>query len=122
MASITGPGEAFVDIDEQREHPVPHRYVHGGFEGTHTLFSRYFPPPEKYRGRFFQYLEGGSGGHENLITVQKWLFRLGFDDLGGYLVESNQGHRPNEGMGFANDWELYGAERRDGRVRPQNGG
>jgi Alpha/beta hydrolase domain len=109
MASTTEPGEAFTDIDEQREHPMPHRYVHGGFGGTHTLFSLYFPPAEKYKGRFFQYLEGGSGGHENLITVQKWLFRLAFEDLGGYLVESNQGHYPNEGMGFANDWELFGA-------------
>jgi len=109
MTSITEPGEAFIDIDEQREHPVAHRYVHGGFEGTHTLFSLYFPPAAMYRGRFFQFLEGGSGGHDNLITVQKWLFRLAFEDLGGYLVESNQGHYPNEGMGFANDWELFGA-------------
>ena len=109
MASITKPGEAFIDIDEQREYPSPHRYVHGGFEDSHTLFSLYFPPAEKYKGRFFQYLEGGSGGHENLVSVQKWLFRLAFEDLGGYLVESNEGHLPNEGMGFANDWELYGA-------------
>ena len=29
-------GEAFVDVDEWRDSPRPHRYVHGGFEGTHT--------------------------------------------------------------------------------------
>ncbi len=91
-------------------HPSrPHRYVHGGFEGTHTLFSFYFPPAEECRGRFFQYLEGGSGGHETLIATQRWIYTMAFDDLGGYLVESNQGHYPNEGMGFANDRELFGA-------------
>jgi len=43
----------FVDIDEQRETPVPHRYVSGGFEGTQARFSFYFPPAAQYRGRFF---------------------------------------------------------------------
>jgi hypothetical protein len=102
-------GPAFIDVDEWRDTPRRHRYVHGGFEGSHTLFSVYLPPPEQYRGRFFQYLEGGSGGHETLIATQKWIFTMAFDDLGGYLVESNQGHYPNEGMGFANNWELFGA-------------
>ena len=102
-------GGAVVDVDEWRDTPRPHRYVHGGFDDTHTRFSFYFPPPELYRGRFFQYLEGGSGGHEQLLPTQPWTFRLAFEDLGGYLVESNQGHFPNEGMGFANDWELFGA-------------
>ncbi|HEY5887891.1 MAG TPA: hypothetical protein VIT24_09215, partial [Acidimicrobiales bacterium] len=44
----------FVDIDEWRDDPVRHRYVHGGFEGTDTKFSMYFPPEELYEGRFFQ--------------------------------------------------------------------
>src|SRR6185503_10940811 len=43
----------FVDVDEWRDEPVRHRYVHGGFEGTDTLFSMYFPPAERYEGRFF---------------------------------------------------------------------
>ena len=38
----------YVDIDEQRTTPVPHRYVHGGFTGTDARFSFYFPPPERY--------------------------------------------------------------------------
>src|SRR5215471_13696906 len=62
-----GFGTAFIDVDEWRDQPVRHRYVHGGFEGTHTLFSFYFPPAETYTGRFFQLLEGGAGGHENLL-------------------------------------------------------
>ena len=102
-------GKPFIDIDEWREEPRRHRYIHGGFENTHTLFSLYFPEPEHYRGRFFQYLEGGAGGHENMISTQGWMFRLAYEDLGGYLLESNQGHYPNEGTGFANNWELFDA-------------
>lgn len=58
-------GSAFVDIDAWRDEPVRHRYVHGGFEGTDTRFSFYFPPVEQWRGRLLQTLEGGNGGHEN---------------------------------------------------------
>ena len=96
---------AFIDIDEWRDTPRRHRYVHGGFEDTHTRFSFYFPPVEEYRGRFFQYLEGGAGGHDNLISVgydgngMKWFFDLSCDEFGGYMVQSKQGHFPGEGLG-----------------------
>jgi hypothetical protein len=43
--------EPFVEIDEERSEPLPHRYVHGGFTGTNARFSFYFPPPEQYQGR-----------------------------------------------------------------------
>src|SRR5262245_61281341 len=121
MANDPRFGAPFIDVVEWREQPVPHRYVHGGFENTHTLFSFYFPPAEKYQGRFFQYLEGGAGGHENLLVPEgadgaslrtmgmMWIFDVCFDELGGYLVESNQGHYPEEGLGFADDIQLYGA-------------
>jgi hypothetical protein len=105
----------FIDVDEWRDGPRRHRYVHGGFEDTHTRFSFYFPPPEEYQGRFFQYLEGGAGGHDNLISVgydgrgMGWFFDLAFDELGGYMVESNQGHFPGEGLGFESEYELFGA-------------
>ncbi|MHB8463865.1 MAG: PKD domain-containing protein [Acidimicrobiales bacterium] len=87
-------GPAFIDVDEWREQPVRHRYMHGGFEGTDTRFSYYLPPPEVYRRRFLHVLEGGSGGHETTATSP-------FGSMGGisfafecgaYLVESNQGH------------------------------
>ena len=61
-AGQTGPGidlsdalfnEPYVDIDEWRDAPVRHRYVHGGFKDTELRFSMYFPPAEKYEGRFF---------------------------------------------------------------------
>src|SRR5688572_2960822 len=48
--------EPYIDIDEWRNLPVRHRYVHGGFKGTNTRFSFYFPPKEKYQDRFFQYI------------------------------------------------------------------
>jgi hypothetical protein len=116
----TAPGgthmaKAFIDVDEWRETPRRHRYVHGGFDDTHTRFSFYFPPAEEYQGRFVQYLEGGAGGHDNLISIgydgngMKWFFDLSYDELGAYMVESNQGHFPGEGLGFEDDYELFGA-------------
>src|SRR5215470_12091217 len=71
----------FVDVDEWRDEPVRHRYVHGGFEGTDALFSMYFPPPERYQGRFFHPVMPVSGTEHAV-------------DSGAYLVESNQG-RPS---------------------------
>ena len=32
-------GRPYIDEDEWRESPVPHRYVHGGFEDTTTRFA-----------------------------------------------------------------------------------
>jgi hypothetical protein len=84
----------YVDIDEWREQPVRHRYVHGGFEGTDLRFSFYFPPEEQYDGRFFQPILAVSGT-ENFFGVG---MREGMGgtvdfaaDSGAYLVESNLG-------------------------------
>src|ERR1700739_1236352 len=94
-------GAPLIDVDERRQHPRPHRYVHGGFAGTKTLFSFYFPPHAEYSGRFMQWMEGGAGGNERSITVPpensaptQWdyLYDTAFGDLNGYLIESNQGH------------------------------
>ncbi|THG29974.1 hypothetical protein [Naasia lichenicola] len=46
----------FVDVDEQRELPLPHRYLRGGFSGTDTRFSLHLPQADAYEGRFFQYI------------------------------------------------------------------
>jgi len=84
----------YVDIDEWREDPVRHRYVHGGFEGTDTRFSMYFPPEERYEGRFFQPLMPISGT-ENMAPVVLGGMMGGSIDFAGasgaYLVESNLG-------------------------------
>lgn len=47
---------AFLDGDERRETPVPHRHFHGGFEGTSTRFSFYVDVEGGYEGRFFQHV------------------------------------------------------------------
>src|SRR5437868_11820526 len=82
--------EPYVDIDEWRDVPVRHRYVHGGFKGTDTRFSFYFPPKEQYQGRFFHYitpvpdsetLSQGASGEED---------KIGFSmTSGAYFVETN---------------------------------
>jgi hypothetical protein len=48
--------EPYVDTDEWRETPIRHRYIHGGFNGTPARFSIYFPPKDRYHGRFFQHV------------------------------------------------------------------
>ncbi len=82
----------FIDVDEWREKPVRHRYIHGGFEGTDTRFSFYFPPKEQYEGRFFQYVtpfpdnenlsQGATGEND----------KIGFSVASGaYFIETNGG-------------------------------
>ncbi len=82
----------YVDLDEWRDKPVRHRYIHGGFKDTETRFSIYLPPAEKYQGRFFQYitpvpmnenLSQGATGEEDKIG-----FSIG---SGAYFVETNGG-------------------------------
>ena len=92
--------QPFIDLEEGRLQPFPHHYVHGGFRGNgnETMFSLYLPPKEKYRGRFLQYLQGGGGGSDKALSGERggrnmnWLWELAFEELGAYLVESNQGH------------------------------
>lgn len=82
----------FIDMDEIRSTPIAHRYVHGGFMGTQTRFSFYFPMKEDYTGRFFQYitpfpdnenLSQGAKGEEDKIS-----FSI---SNGAYFVETNGG-------------------------------
>jgi hypothetical protein len=115
-----GFGAAFIDIDEWRDKPRRHRYIHGGFEGGHTLFSLYLPPSALFKGRVLKHLEGGSGGHDDLFTVDSvfgphWQYDFAFDEFGAILMESNQGHFADEGMGFHNDVWLYGASAESAR-------
>ena len=98
----------FVDVDEWRDTPVRHRYVHGGFEGTETKFSYYFPPAERYEGRFFQPVLPMSG-IEFAATIGVLYGIAGSIefavDSGAYLVESNLGRTsPFPG----DDWTVAG--------------
>lgn len=82
----------YIDVDEWRDTPTRHRYVHGGFKGTDTRFSFYFPSKPKYVGHFFQYitpvpdsenLSQGNRGEED---------RIGFSlASGAYFIETNGG-------------------------------
>lgn len=84
--------QPYVDVDEWRDKPVRHRYVHGGFTGTDARFSFYFPPKETYQGHFFQYitpfpdnenLSQGATGEED---------KIGFSvSHGAYFIETNEG-------------------------------
>lgn len=86
---------AYIDVDQWRDEPIRHRYLHGGFKGTDCRFSFYFPPQATYSGRFFQPLQAISGNEnyapeamsQSSFSVQ---FAIG---TGAYLVESNLGRR-----------------------------
>ena len=56
LQQTTHCSKPYVDIDEWRDVPVRHRYIHGGFKGTDTRFSFYFPSKEQYQGQLFQYI------------------------------------------------------------------
>jgi hypothetical protein len=58
-------GEPFIDLDEVRGDPCRHRHIHGGFAGTDTKFTFYFPPEEEGKGRMYKPLEGAHAGHED---------------------------------------------------------
>jgi hypothetical protein len=85
----------YVELDEQRSEPVPHRYVHGGFTGTDARFSFYFPPDQQYRGRFFH------NTYPMALTSDIGPFPIQFDvamgdlgftiDSGAYYVQTNLG-------------------------------
>jgi hypothetical protein len=92
-------GAPYIDLDEERTEPYPHRHVHGGFADTDTRFRFYFPPADGYRGRMFNPLSGAHGGTEDFFgsPFGELIGGLGMCvRLGGYMIESNQGHIGDE--------------------------
>ncbi|NQX12141.1 hypothetical protein HQQ80_10940 [Microbacteriaceae bacterium VKM Ac-2855] len=85
-------GLPYVDVDEWRDAPVKHRYVHGGFTETDTRFSFYFPEPSAYEGRFFQHVTPFPQS-ENLGPLdQSGYNKIAFAvESGAYFVETNGG-------------------------------
>ncbi|WP_433832655.1 hypothetical protein ACQP2E_16695 [Actinoplanes sp. CA-015351] len=82
----------YVDVDEQRETPHPHRYVHGGFTGTETRFSIYFPPAPDYQGRFFQHITPVPESEHLAQAATGQEDKIGFAfSAGGYFLETNGG-------------------------------
>lgn len=88
-------GPPYIDRDEWRETPYPHRNIHGGFENTDTRFTFYFPAKEEWGGRLYHPLEGAHAGHEEAFAGAMGMLLGGLEmmvKLGGYMVESNSGH------------------------------
>ncbi|WP_297098526.1 hypothetical protein [uncultured Draconibacterium sp.] len=81
----------FIDIDEWREKPVKHRYVHGGFDDG-TRFSFYYPEKEDYTGRFFQYITPFPDSETSAQAHPGDVGPIGFSiSHGAYFVETNEG-------------------------------
>jgi hypothetical protein len=90
----------YVDVDEWRDTPVRHRYVHGGFEGNNTRFSIHLPPAEGYEGRFFQYVTPVPESENLCAGMTGEEDRIGFAFAsGGYFVETNGGGNLFAGQG-----------------------
>jgi hypothetical protein len=85
-------GQPYVDVDEWRDLPVRHRYVHGGFVDTETRFSVYLPPAELYEGRFFQHITPVPDSELLAQDATGEQDRIGFSIAsGGYFLETNGG-------------------------------
>ena len=84
--------QPYVDVDEWRDAPVRHRYVHGGFADTETRFSIYFPPADNYEGRFFQHITPVPDSEHLAQEATGEQDRIGFSiSSGGYFLETNGG-------------------------------
>ena len=82
----------YVDVDEWRETPAHHRYVHGGFKGTETRFSFYFPSKDQYQGRFFQYITPFPDNENLAQSATADGNPIGFSVASGaYFIETNGG-------------------------------
>src|SRR5262249_23550106 len=96
-AELTDPrfNEPYIEVNELRSQPVPHRYVHGGFKGTDARFSFYFPDKDRYQGRFFH------NTYPMATTSDIGPFPIAFEvatgdlgfciDSGAYYVQTNLG-------------------------------
>jgi len=98
--------QPYTDVEEWRDEPaeVPnilglttqrqgappikarHLYVHGGFKGTDTKFTFYFPPKEQYEGRFYQ------ATHQLLTNENSTPYNVAMTlAAGAYVVQTNMG-------------------------------
>ncbi|MDR2418603.1 MAG: hypothetical protein LBD79_06075 [Treponema sp.] len=85
----------YIDVDEWREGAVRYRYIHGGFEGTETRFSFYFPTREQYKGRFFHFMSPMQGSENASQVLEGEEDKIAFAIThGAYFVETNMGVGP----------------------------
>ncbi len=91
--------QPYIDMDEWRDTPYRHRYVHGGFKNTDTRFSFYFPPAGQYKGRFFQYITPVPDSENLSEGMRGEEDRIGFAmDSGAYFVAANGGGQQGNAM------------------------
>ncbi|MFJ9737301.1 Tat pathway signal sequence domain protein [Streptomyces sp. NPDC101166] len=84
--------EPYTDVDEWRDTPVRHRYLHGGFLDNGTRFSLCFPPDDAYRGRFFQHITPVPGSENQAQDARGQEDRISFAlSSGAYFLETNGG-------------------------------
>lgn len=86
--------DPFIDIDEWRDTPIRHRYVHGGFNSNNTRFSFYFPEKKEYDGRFFQYITPFPDSENSSQAMPAAFSPINFAvSHGAYFIETNCGGR-----------------------------
>ncbi|MEU9242650.1 hypothetical protein [Streptomyces sp. NPDC048385] len=82
----------YTDVDEWRDTPARHRYVHGGFADNETRFSLYLPPAEHYQGRFFQHITPVPGSEHQAQSARGQEDKISFAvSSGAYFLETNGG-------------------------------
>lgn len=84
--------QPYIDVDEWRDEPVRHRYLHGGFKSNGTRFSFYLPAKKDFEGRFFQYITPFPDSETTTQGVQGEYNSIGFSvSHGAYFIETNGG-------------------------------
>ncbi|MCF0160795.1 MAG: hypothetical protein HUJ99_08385 [Bacteroidaceae bacterium] len=85
--------QPYVDVDEWRDTPVRHRYVHGGFKSNNTRFSFYFPEQKDYEGRFYQYITPMPDSELIVMNQPADEYNsISFSiHSGAYFIETNEG-------------------------------
>jgi len=89
--------QPYIDVEEWRDTPIRHYYVHGGFRGTEingneVRFCFYFPEKEKYEGRFFQYVSPAPEDEHESEHLSGEDDKISFAlTHGAYYVVTNQG-------------------------------
>jgi len=60
VRTLTGFRRPFTGFDEPTGEPHPHRYLHGGVEGTETLLWSLLPDGDQCDGRVLRFPMGGA--------------------------------------------------------------
>lgn len=75
-----------IDSEQDVNTPVPHRKVSGHFEGTKYKFNFYYPPQNRWQGRFFHKVYPLALFQDETATDETIAFGV---DSGAYTVQTN---------------------------------